>query len=101
MEALRSIDDPGASPSPIGDGSSGPDTQGGGVQDVLVIGEALVDIVSAPGVSAVEHAGGSPANVALGLSRLGLGTRLLTRIGSDERGQLIRRHLEASGVSLV
>jgi fructokinase len=71
------------------------------VQDVLVIGEALVDIVSAPGQPAVEHAGGSPANVALGLGRLGVTTRLLTRIGSDERGRLIRRHLEASGVRLV
>jgi fructokinase len=75
--------------------------QGGGVQDVLVIGEALVDIVSAPGQSPVEHAGGSPANVALGLARLGVTTQLLTRIGSDERGRLIRRHLEASGVRLV
>jgi fructokinase len=71
------------------------------VQDVLVIGEALVDIVSAPGRPAVEHAGGSPANVALGLARLGLGAQLLTRIGDDDRGRLIRRHLEASGVRLV
>jgi fructokinase len=71
------------------------------VQDVLVIGEALVDIVSAPGQSAVEHAGGSPANVALGLGRLGVRTQLLTRIGNDARGQMIRRHLEASGVRLV
>lgn len=71
------------------------------MQDVLVIGEALVDIVSAPGQPAVEHPGGSPANVALGLGRLGVSTRLLTRIGSDERGRLIRGHLEASGVQLV
>jgi fructokinase len=71
------------------------------VQDVLVIGEALVDIVSAPGRPAVEHAGGSPANVALGLGRLGVATHLLTRIGKDERGLLIRRHLESSGVRLV
>jgi fructokinase len=71
------------------------------VQDVLVIGEALVDIVSAPGHPAVEHAGGSPANVALGLARLGITTQLLTRIGNDDRGRLIRRHLEASGVRLV
>ena len=71
------------------------------MQDVLVIGEALVDIVSAPGRPAVEHAGGSPANVALGLGRLGVATHLLTRIGKDERGRLIRRHLEASGVRLV
>jgi fructokinase len=71
------------------------------VQDVLVIGEALVDIVSAAGHSPVEHAGGSPANVALGLARLGVPTHLLTRIGDDERGRLIRGHLEASGVRLV
>jgi fructokinase len=71
------------------------------VQDVLVIGEALVDIVCAPGQPAVEHAGGSPANVALGLARLGVTTHLLTRIGDDERGRLVRRHLEASGVRLV
>jgi fructokinase len=71
------------------------------VQDVLVIGEALVDIVSAAGHPPVEHAGGSPANVALGLARLGVPTHLLTRIGDDRRGRLIRRHLEASGVRLV
>lgn len=71
------------------------------MQDVLVIGEALVDIVSAAGHPPVEHAGGSPANVALGLARLGVTTHLLTRIGDDERGRLIRRHLEASGVRLV
>ena len=71
------------------------------MQDVLVIGEALVDIVSAPGRPPVEHPGGSPANVALGLSRLGVGAGLLTRIGDDERGRLVREHLEASGVELV
>ncbi len=71
------------------------------MQDVLVIGESLVDIVSRPGHPAVEHPGGSPANVALGLARLGLHTHLLTRIGDDARGQLVRRHLEASGVRLV
>jgi len=71
------------------------------VQDVLVIGEALVDIVSGPGRPPVEHVGGSPANVALGLARLGVSTQLLTRIGDDDRGRLVRRHLEASGVRLV
>jgi fructokinase len=71
------------------------------VQDVLVIGEALVDVVSGPGHPPVEHPGGSPANVALGLARLGLHTHLLTRIGDDARGRLVRRHLEASGVRLV
>jgi fructokinase len=71
------------------------------LDEVLVIGEALVDIVTAPGEPAVEHPGGSPANVALGLARLGLATRLLTRIGDDARGAAIVAHLEGSGVGLV
>jgi fructokinase len=68
---------------------------------ILVVGEALVDVVSRPDGSVVEHPGGSPANVALGLARLGRTTHLLTRIGDDERGLLVRRHLEDSGVQLV
>ncbi|GLY14710.1 ribokinase [Kineosporia sp. NBRC 101677] len=71
------------------------------MDEVLVIGEALVDIVSAPGRPAVEHPGGSPANVALGLARLGVGTRLLTRIGDDARGAQIVQHLRSSGVELA
>ena len=47
----------------------------------------------------VRHSlGGSPANVALGLARLGLVTRLHTAIGHDEDGEFIRQHLAASGV---
>ena len=71
------------------------------MDEVLVIGEALVDIVSASGRQEVEHPGGSPANVALGLARLGVGTRLLTRIGDDARGVSIVKHLESSGVELA
>ena len=37
----------------------------------LVIGESLIDIVHRPDGSAREHVGGSPANVAIGLARLG------------------------------
>lgn len=71
------------------------------MDDVLVIGEALVDIVSSGEGSAVEHPGGSPANVALGLARLGRRTSLLTRIGDDVRGRAIVDHLEGSGVGIV
>ena len=69
--------------------------------DVLVVGEALVDIVERVDGSTAEHPGGSPANVALGLARLGHGAELLTRIGTDGRGTAIREHLAASGVRLV
>jgi fructokinase len=69
-------------------------------EDVLVVGEALVDIVLRRDGGRAEHPGGSPANVALGLARLGRPVRLLTRIGDDERGRAVRAHLEGSGVRL-
>jgi fructokinase len=71
------------------------------VRDVLVVGEALVDIVTMPDGSGGEHPGGSPANVALGLARLGRSVDLLTRIGQDARGEAIRQHLEAAAVHLT
>ncbi|MFF9090390.1 carbohydrate kinase [Streptomyces sp. NPDC014991] len=45
--------------------------------------------------------GGSPANVALGLGRLGHPVRLATRVGNDDFGSLVRKHLEGSGVGLA
>ena len=68
---------------------------------VLVVGEALVDIVSRADGTATEHPGGSPMNVAIGLARLGRETALLTRLGHDDRGRSVLRHLAASGVHVV
>jgi fructokinase len=68
--------------------------------DVLVIGEALIDIVET-GSWATEHVGGSPANVALGLGRRGVRVALLTQIADDLRGGGIVEHLEASGVEVL
>ena len=73
---------------------------GGRHPDVLVIGEALVDIVDTPGGRG-EHVGGSPANVALGLGRRGVGVALLTQFGDDERGRTIAQHLSHSGVDVL
>lgn len=68
---------------------------------VLVIGEALIDIVvAAEGQEPVEHVGGSPANVALALGRLGDRVSLLTAIADDDRGRRIVDHLRASGVAV-
>lgn len=67
----------------------------------LVVGEALIDVVRSPDGAVAEHPGGSPANVALGLGRLGRDVHLLTWFGPDPHGALIRRHLEASGVTVV
>ncbi len=67
---------------------------------VLVVGEALVDVVHRAGVT-TEHVGGSPANVAAGLARLGHPTSLATCIGDDARGRQVVGHLEAHGVTLT
>ncbi len=68
---------------------------------VLVVGEALVDVVTVEGGPAVEHVGGSPLNVAVGLGRLGVPTTFAAQVGDDEHGQRIVEHLAASGVELV
>src|SRR5690606_29799579 len=63
----------------------------------LVIGEALVDVVRENGrTNSVP--GGSPANVALGLARLGREVLLHTTLGDDEAGRAVRAHLGESGV---
>ena len=66
----------------------------------VVSGEALVDIV-VPTVGAREEApGGSPLNVAVGLSRLGIDTLLVTELGDDDNGRLVESHVRSSGVRL-
>jgi fructokinase len=65
----------------------------------VVVGEALIDLVGQRGGRTLAaHPGGSPANVALGLARLGVPVALKTRLGRDAFGEMISAHLEASGV---
>jgi fructokinase len=68
---------------------------------VLVIGEALVDVVQRPGREPEPHAGGSPFNVAVGLARLDVPTVLAAQIGSDRYGDGLRWHLSDSDVSVL
>jgi len=68
---------------------------------VLVVGEALVDVVIRPDGSSDAHPGGSPANVAVGLGRLGHDVTLLTALGDDDHGRLLRDHLSASRVEVL
>lgn len=67
----------------------------------LVVGEALVDEVRAADGTVTAHPGGSPANVAIGLGRLGRDVELLTWLGADAYGTLVADHVEASGVRLA
>ena len=68
---------------------------------LLVIGEALVDVVLRPGHDPEPHAGGSPFNVAVGLARLDVPTVLAAQIGPDRYGDGLRWHLADSDVTLV
>jgi fructokinase len=69
--------------------------------DFLVVGEALVDIVKRPDGSTVEYAGGSGANVAVALARLGRPVEFVTSFADDQRGGVLARHLNQSAVGLV
>lgn len=64
----------------------------------VVVGEALVDVVHGIDGSVMEVAGGSCANVAVALARLGRPTVLGTNYGGDRLGGVLERHLRASGV---
>jgi fructokinase len=66
---------------------------------ITVIGEALIDLVG-NGVEFQATPGGSPANVAVGLSRLGQPCDFLGRISADSFGTRLRDHLRQNGVSL-
>lgn len=69
---------------------------------VTVVGEALVDLVLGPDDDVPRaHPGGGPANIAVGLARLGHQSTLLTSLGDDDHGRLVREHLTGNGVDVV
>ena len=69
---------------------------------ILVIGEALIDLIEnryqAGGFNAVV--GGANANVALALARRGTKHQFLGRISNDRFGKIIRERLESNHVQL-
>ncbi|GAA4965973.1 carbohydrate kinase family protein [Actinoplanes utahensis] len=65
----------------------------------LVVGETILDVIGTPPEQR-ELPGGSPANVAVGLGRLGHDVALWTHVGADPAGALLRGHLTASRVTL-
>jgi fructokinase len=68
---------------------------------VVVIGEAIVDLVPAgQGRSFTASPGGSPYNVAIGLARLGLSTTLMARLSDGQLGRILREHAAAEGIRL-
>ncbi|MGF3056781.1 carbohydrate kinase family protein [Microbacterium sp. YY-01] len=70
------------------------------VPEILVIGEALIDIVHRADGSVEEAPGGSPANVAVTLGRLDHAPLLVTAFGTDKHGEILRKWLEESLVEV-
>lgn len=68
---------------------------------VVVVGEALVDVVVPDTGEPTSAVGGSPLNVAVGLARLGVPTVLVTRIGDDDAGRRVADHVHEAGVELA
>jgi len=70
---------------------------------ILVIGEALIDLIGEEGSGGNYTAvvGGANANVALALAVRGEQQRFLGRISSDGFGKQIRNHLASHGVDLT
>lgn len=68
---------------------------------IVVVGEALIDVVTDADGSTHEAVGGSAVNVAVGLARLETPTVLITQVGSDERGRRVVDHVTSSGAELV
>ncbi len=67
---------------------------------IVVAGEALVDLVGEPDGRYRPVPGGSPANVSVGLARLGAPTELVARLGTGAFGALVRDHLLRNQVGL-
>lgn len=69
---------------------------------IICVGESLVDVIPGESEGDPERAvpGGGPMNAAVATARLGVPTAFVGRISTDAYGDLIWRHLEASGVDL-
>ncbi|MDQ1104532.1 PfkB family carbohydrate kinase [Nocardioides zeae] len=70
-------------------------------QVALVVGEALVDVVRRTDGGTDERAGGSAANVAVALARLGRPTWFATAMADDRYGAILAAHIGRDGVRLA
>ena len=69
---------------------------------ITVVGETLVDLVWHTRTGSIApHPGGSPANVAIGLRRLGHPVVLITSWGDDAPGGLVAEYLAGTGLDVL
>ncbi|SDY23176.1 carbohydrate kinase family protein [Tindallia californiensis] len=75
--------------------------------DVLTVGELLIDFISEDYVTELKSAvhfqktfGGSPGNIAVNLSGMGLKTAIIGSVGNDEFGEFIQEFLKTRNVNI-
>ena len=75
--------------------------------DIVCMGRAAVDLYGEQIGGRLEdmrsfakYLGGSPANTAVGLARLGMKPAMLTRVGDEHLGRFVRERLAAEGVDV-
>lgn len=75
--------------------------------DILSAGELLVDFITAEFVQTLDEAslfkripGGSPANLAMNMARLGNKAMLVACVGNDDMGNVLRNYVEKIGVDV-
>lgn len=76
--------------------------------DILSAGELLVDFITAEFAQTLDEAslfkripGGSPANLAMNMTRLGNNTMLAACVGNDDMGGVLRNYVERVGVDVT
>ena len=76
--------------------------------DILSAGELLVDFITAEFVQTLDEAsifkripGGSPANLAMNMARLGNNAMLAACVGNDDMGEVLRNYVERVGVDVT
>ncbi len=73
---------------------------------IYAIGEILIDFIAKEekNLSDVnlfeKHAGGAPANVLVAMSRLGVPTALISKVGNDPFGEYLLKELSKEGVDI-
>ncbi len=74
--------------------------------DLLAVGEALVDFISVEETDSlaqahhfVKHQGGSPANIAVNMAKLGGKAAIVAKVGHDTFGDFVRREMKSAGVN--
>ena len=69
--------------------------------EVVVAGEALIDLVADADGQVRAHPGGGPYNAARTMARLGIPTAFLGRLAGDGFGRLLRERLTEEGVGIA